>query len=76
MDRICSWFIIVLEEKIVLLRFDFFVVDFFIGMFLVFGDCGDDFVELFDGISFDDFFLGKFCIVNNKFIDMVCLSGR
>lgn len=75
-DRTCSWLITVSEEKIVSLRFDFFAVDSFTGMFSISGDCGDDFVELFDGTSSDDPSLGKFCTVNNKPTDMVRSSGR
>lgn len=76
MDEACSWLITVSEGRVVSLRFEFFAVDSSIGMFSVSGDCGDDFVEVFDGTSSDDPSLGKFCTVNNKPTDMVRSSGR
>lgn len=76
MDRECNWFIIVIEGKIVLLMFEFFEVDFVIFVLLYLRDCRDDYVEVFDGISEKDYFFGRFCIINNKFVGMLYFSGR
>lgn len=76
MNKECSWLITVSEGKIVSLMFEFFEVDSDTSMLSTSRDCGDDYVEVFDGTSQNDHSLGKFCTINNKPMGMLRSSGR
>ena len=76
MDRECNWLITVTEGKIVSLMFEFFEVDSATSVLSSSRDCGDDYVELFDGTSENDDSLGRFCTINNKPMGMLHSSGR
>lgn len=75
LDKECMWFIKVLEGKIILLLFELFDVDFEVLIFLIFGYCSGDYVEVFDGIGDNDNLLGRFCIINSKLVGIVRLIG-
>lgn len=76
MDKECNWFITVTEGKIVSLMFEFFEVDSETSTLSMSGDCGDDYVEVFDGTGDNDKSLGRFCTINNKPTGMVRSTGR
>lgn len=74
--RECNWLITVTEGKIVSLMFEFFKVDSVTSVLSSSKDCGDDYVEVFDGTSENDHSLGRFCTINNKPVGMLHSSGR
>ena len=75
-NKECNWLITVTEGKIVSLMFEFFDVDSDTSMLSTTTDCGEDYVEVFDGSSQNDHSLGKFCTINNKPMRMLRSSGR
>lgn len=76
MDKECSWLITVTEGKIVALMFEYFNIDSSTSTFSTSGDCGDDYVEVFDRSSQNDVSLGRFCTINNKPMGMLRSTGR
>lgn len=76
MEKVCNWHITVTEGKIVSLMFEFFQVDSATSILSSSTDCGDDYVEVFDGTNENDHSLGRFCTINNKPVGMLHSSGR